>query len=555
MPRSRTRTSSCAIPAPPRSKAGCWTCRIRRKRCDEQQDESGACQACVRLDIDCLGWGTRRPDWCRDKDKLAEYKLRLKRKLCTRAGTRPSAARHAQPTQMASTSTTEPAEERDQVESQVDEDEKDTGKCDHSRSVRLSDLFCARPGFELFDNPECWQFSPEFTLPTSTCNLQATYSKSALASLVPHLYSLTQPVPSAYRTLLHQILDLHQYKSSVCAAPETVASRARAVEEALELLARRAHFNTAFTSLTGFEFDPTAFLFDSHQSPQTATMAGMFSPSTPFSPLSDNSYGLLSPATTMWSPDLVPDTLSSAPTSPAVPGLTPIIPTSNLLSNVNDWFAGYDHFQSPTYMAPTPSTPAQQHASLDMLGLRLGLDGLELGIDGANHGASEEYLIFQNDHLAHPQISLFPPSPSQSKSLPSPAAASSSSMPSPPPVHQPYSSPRSETENADPFGIHHKTCLLLLHTLVLGSPIHETERLLQDLTAQFSGLTTLAGCVEYAFAALLAGALSTSADRRALFRDVVNSIESTTTMTINVKATGLAMGQCESLLCEAWNAC
>ncbi|CAG8726448.1 14640_t:CDS:2, partial [Acaulospora colombiana] len=64
----------------PRSKAGCWTCRIRQG-CDEQQDDNGSCQACVRLDIECLGWGQRRPDWCRDKDKLTEYKLRLKRKL------------------------------------------------------------------------------------------------------------------------------------------------------------------------------------------------------------------------------------------------------------------------------------------------------------------------------------------------------------------------------------------------------------------------------------------------------------------------------------------
>ncbi|KAG8823011.1 hypothetical protein FRC17_009427 [Serendipita sp. 399] len=106
MPRNRTRrrsdangtpsTSALGRPssssaAPPRSKAGCWTCRIRRKRCDELQNDAGSCQACVRLGIECLGWGSRRPDWCRDKQALADYKLRLKKKLCSRAGTRPSA--------------------------------------------------------------------------------------------------------------------------------------------------------------------------------------------------------------------------------------------------------------------------------------------------------------------------------------------------------------------------------------------------------------------------------------------------------------------------------
>jgi len=70
MPRNRTRrrsesnaATSAVTPTPPRSKAGCWTCRIRRKRCDETQDDTGACLACKRLDIECLGWGTKRPEW------------------------------------------------------------------------------------------------------------------------------------------------------------------------------------------------------------------------------------------------------------------------------------------------------------------------------------------------------------------------------------------------------------------------------------------------------------------------------------------------------------
>lgn len=33
----------------------CWP-----QKCDEQR-ENGSCQTCIRLKIDCLGWGVRRP--------------------------------------------------------------------------------------------------------------------------------------------------------------------------------------------------------------------------------------------------------------------------------------------------------------------------------------------------------------------------------------------------------------------------------------------------------------------------------------------------------------
>jgi hypothetical protein len=45
--------------------SGCVTCRIRRKRCDEQLDANGACMTCARLQIECLGFTAKRPDWCR----------------------------------------------------------------------------------------------------------------------------------------------------------------------------------------------------------------------------------------------------------------------------------------------------------------------------------------------------------------------------------------------------------------------------------------------------------------------------------------------------------
>ncbi|THH29929.1 hypothetical protein EUX98_g4257 [Antrodiella citrinella] len=65
-------------------KGGCWTCRVRRKKCDEER-EGDSCKTCLRLRIKCLGWGPKRPEWMRDKDKVSEYKAGIKEQL-TRAG-------------------------------------------------------------------------------------------------------------------------------------------------------------------------------------------------------------------------------------------------------------------------------------------------------------------------------------------------------------------------------------------------------------------------------------------------------------------------------------
>ncbi|KIY69100.1 hypothetical protein CYLTODRAFT_421025 [Cylindrobasidium torrendii FP15055 ss-10] len=65
-------------------KGGCWTCRLRRKKCDEQR-EGDTCLTCKRLTIECLGWGAKRPDWMRDKQAVEAYKADIKAKL-TRAG-------------------------------------------------------------------------------------------------------------------------------------------------------------------------------------------------------------------------------------------------------------------------------------------------------------------------------------------------------------------------------------------------------------------------------------------------------------------------------------
>ncbi|RPD75011.1 hypothetical protein L226DRAFT_487030 [Lentinus tigrinus ALCF2SS1-7] len=61
-------------------KGGCWTCRVRRKKCDEER-EGDSCKTCLRLRIKCLGWGPKRPDWMRDKEKVAAYKASIKEQL------------------------------------------------------------------------------------------------------------------------------------------------------------------------------------------------------------------------------------------------------------------------------------------------------------------------------------------------------------------------------------------------------------------------------------------------------------------------------------------
>ncbi|KAI0334242.1 hypothetical protein GY45DRAFT_1334431 [Cubamyces sp. BRFM 1775] len=61
-----------------RAKSGCYTCRIRRKKCDEQPNADGACQTCVRLRLQCLGFGAKRPDWMRENNSVTALREKIK---------------------------------------------------------------------------------------------------------------------------------------------------------------------------------------------------------------------------------------------------------------------------------------------------------------------------------------------------------------------------------------------------------------------------------------------------------------------------------------------
>ncbi|CDK26566.1 unnamed protein product [Kuraishia capsulata CBS 1993] len=55
----------------PRSKNGCWTCRLRRKRCPEDKPE---CSECVRLGLECDGYLAEKP-WFALSAEAGRYRM------------------------------------------------------------------------------------------------------------------------------------------------------------------------------------------------------------------------------------------------------------------------------------------------------------------------------------------------------------------------------------------------------------------------------------------------------------------------------------------------
>ena len=65
VPHQRILTNTVGTPnvlkmnGPLRSKQGCWTCRLRKKKCDERAPH---CSTCESLSLPCYGFGPK-PDW------------------------------------------------------------------------------------------------------------------------------------------------------------------------------------------------------------------------------------------------------------------------------------------------------------------------------------------------------------------------------------------------------------------------------------------------------------------------------------------------------------
>ncbi|KAA8917573.1 hypothetical protein TRICI_000266 [Trichomonascus ciferrii] len=60
----------------PRSKNGCWTCRCRRKKCDETKP---SCRTCINLGVPCAGYSEERPEFMVDPKASLEYRSEISR--------------------------------------------------------------------------------------------------------------------------------------------------------------------------------------------------------------------------------------------------------------------------------------------------------------------------------------------------------------------------------------------------------------------------------------------------------------------------------------------
>lgn len=62
-----------------RSTTGCWTCRLRRKKCDEDKP---ICQRCKKLQLDCAGYG-EKPSWMDGgvQEKLRAEQMKKRRQV------------------------------------------------------------------------------------------------------------------------------------------------------------------------------------------------------------------------------------------------------------------------------------------------------------------------------------------------------------------------------------------------------------------------------------------------------------------------------------------
>ncbi|KAK9242768.1 hypothetical protein V1506DRAFT_47199 [Lipomyces tetrasporus] len=60
-----------------RTRTGCWTCRLRRKKCSE---EKPACAACLRLKLACDGYGDR-PDFMKSAEAMARKRDEIRRSI------------------------------------------------------------------------------------------------------------------------------------------------------------------------------------------------------------------------------------------------------------------------------------------------------------------------------------------------------------------------------------------------------------------------------------------------------------------------------------------
>ncbi|UQC87784.1 uncharacterized protein CLUP02_13303 [Colletotrichum lupini] len=67
-----------------RSSEGCWTCRLRRKKCDEARP---VCEGCAQLEINCF-YSETKPDWMDGGERQKEMADQLKKQVKIQANNR-----------------------------------------------------------------------------------------------------------------------------------------------------------------------------------------------------------------------------------------------------------------------------------------------------------------------------------------------------------------------------------------------------------------------------------------------------------------------------------
>ncbi|OHE92905.1 hypothetical protein CORC01_11772 [Colletotrichum orchidophilum] len=76
--------SSMSSSAKIRSSEGCWTCRLRRKKCDEARP---VCEGCAQLEINCF-YSETKPDWMDGGERQKEMADQLKKQVKIQANNR-----------------------------------------------------------------------------------------------------------------------------------------------------------------------------------------------------------------------------------------------------------------------------------------------------------------------------------------------------------------------------------------------------------------------------------------------------------------------------------
>ncbi|KAH8821345.1 fungal-specific transcription factor domain-containing protein [Xylogone sp. PMI_703] len=130
--------------SPLRSKQGCWTCRLRKKKCDQTRPQ---CSICESLSITCYGFGSK-PDWMdsgKERKTVANSLKEIVKHTSKRRSTAQSSSKHSEIVKIA------PKPTNDSVESSYSP-RLSQHRLEHSSSTEHIDNLMIRPVFSISTN-------------------------------------------------------------------------------------------------------------------------------------------------------------------------------------------------------------------------------------------------------------------------------------------------------------------------------------------------------------------------------------------------------------------